>query len=88
MLPLTYVKPGDIVKIIKVNGNGNAKKHLNDLGFVNGTIGSVVSSHDGDIILNIKDSRLALTREMSDRIMIDITDEKEFLKTNTSAVNA
>ena len=62
MLPLTFVKTGDLAKVIKVNGRDNVKKHLADLGFVDGTIVNVISSHDGDIILNVKDSRLAVTR--------------------------
>lgn len=80
MLPLTYVKSGDFVKILKVNGKDDARKHLNDLGFVEGTICAVISSHSGDIILNVKDSRLAVTREMADRIMIDIVDKIDYSK--------
>ena len=72
MLPLTLVKTGDLAKVIKVNGRDNVKKHLADLGFVDGTIVNVISSHDGDIILNVKDSRLAVTREMADKIMIEL----------------
>ena len=44
MLPLSFVKNGDIVKVIKVNGQDNAKKHLKDLGFVADTIVNVISS--------------------------------------------
>jgi len=80
MLPLTFVKTGDMAKVIKVNGRDNAKKHLADLGFVDGTIVNVISSHDGDIILNVKDSRLAVTREMADKIMIELVDRKDLLK--------
>lgn len=80
MLPLTFVKTGDMAKVIKVNGRDNAKKHLADLGFVDGTIVNVISSHDGDIILNVKDSRLAVTKEMADKIMIELVDRKDLLK--------
>lgn len=80
MLPLTFVKTGDMAKVIKVNGRDNVKKHLADLGFVDGTIVNVISSHDGDIILNVKDSRLAVTREMADKIMIELVDRKDLLK--------
>ncbi|MBP3200748.1 MAG: ferrous iron transport protein A [Lachnospiraceae bacterium] len=80
MLPLTYVKSGDFVKILKVNGKDDARKHLNDLGFVEGTVCAVISSHSGDVILNVKDSRLAVTREMADRIMIDIVDKIDYSK--------
>ena len=76
MLPLTFVKTGDYAKVIKVNGKDSVKKHLSDLGFVDGTIVNVISSHDGDIILNVKDSRLAVTKEMSDKIMIELVEKK------------
>lgn len=80
MLPLTFVKTGDLAKVIKVSGKDNVKKHLADLGFVDGTIVNVISSHDGDIILNVKDSRLAVTREMADKIMIELVDRKDLIK--------
>ena len=47
---------------------------------MDGTIVNVISSHDGDIILNVKDSRLAVTREMADKIMIELVDKKDIVK--------
>ena len=82
MLPLTFVKTGDVVKIMKVSGKSDVRKHLSDLGFVEGTICSVISSLNGDIILNVKDSRLALTREMAEKIMIDMGEKKDLIKLN------
>ena len=72
MIPLKFVKSGDTVKIIKISGDGSLRQHLKDLGFVNDTVANVVTSHGGDVILNIKNTRVALTREMAGRIMIDI----------------
>ena len=86
MLPLTFVKTGDLAKVIKVSGRDNVKKHLADLGFVDGTIVNVISSHDGDIILNVKDSRLAVTKEMADRIMIDMVDKVDYMKAKQVAI--
>lgn len=83
MLPLTYVKTGDYAKVIKVGGRPDAKKHLADLGFVDGAVMNIISSHDGDIILNIKNSRLAVTKEMSEKIMIEIVTEQEAIKAST-----
>ncbi len=80
MLPLTYVKTGDMAKVLKVSGKDMVRKHLADLGFVDGAIVTVISSHDGDIILNVKDSRLAVTREMADKIMIELVDRKDLKK--------
>ena len=47
------------------------KKHLSNLGFVEGAVVNVISAHNGDLILNVKDSRLALTKEMTEKIMIE-----------------
>ena len=81
MIPMNFVKSGDVIKIIKISGDGNLRQHLRDLGFVNDTVVSVITSHNGDVILNVKNTRIALTREMSNRIMIDLVDAKELLKT-------
>ena len=86
MLPLTFVKTGEFVKIVRVSGKDEAKKHLNDLGFVEGTVCAVISSHGGDVILNVKDSRLAVTREMADRIMIDMVDKVDYMKTKQEII--
>lgn len=80
MLPLTFVKTGDVAKVIRVSGKDSLRKHLTDLGFVDGSIIDVISSHNGDIILNVKDSRLAVTKEMADKIMIELVDRKDLLK--------
>ena len=88
MLPLTYVKTGDYAKVIKVGGRPDAKKHLADLGFVDGAVMNIISSHDGDIILNIKNSRLAVTKEMSEKIMIEIVTEQEAIKANAAEQEA
>ena len=77
MLPLMYVKSGDIVRISKLIGRDDGKKHLMDLGFVDGAVAKVVSSHNGDVILNIKESRIAITKEMAEKIMIEIIDKSK-----------
>lgn len=71
MLPLSSAGSGDKVYIKKVSGKDEIKKHLSNLGFVEGTIINIISAHNGDLILNVKDSRLALTKEMTDKIMIE-----------------
>ena len=86
MLPLAFVKSGDFVKILKVKGKDDAKKHLNDLGFVEGTVCAVISSHSWDVILNVKDSRLAITKEMADRIMIDMVDKVDYMKSKQEII--
>ena len=71
MLPLSSAAAGDKVIVKKVSGKDEIKKHLFNLGFVDGTVINVISSHNGDLILNVKDSRLALTKEMTEKIMIE-----------------
>ena len=80
MLPLAIVKTGDLAKVLKVGGNTTTKKRLEELGFVVNTIVNVISSHNGDIILNVKGSRLAVTKEMAERIMIELVDREDLLK--------
>ena len=71
MLPLYSCLSGDKAKIIKILGNDNIKKHLVELGFVDGSILSVITSHKGDVIVSLKDSKIAITKELSEKIMIE-----------------
>ena len=69
-MPLTMAKPGDKVVIKKITGKDEVRQHLAELGFVvDGTI-MVVSEMAGNLILQVKDSRIALDRSMANRIMV------------------
>ena len=70
MMPLILSNPGEEVIIRKVGGNPDVKKHREDLGFVVGGNVSVVSEIGGNLIVNVKDSRIAISREMAGKIMI------------------
>ena len=70
MMPLTMADPGVDQLIKKVGGREDTRKFLENLGFVTGAHVSVVSDINGNLILNIKDSRVALSREMAAKIMI------------------
>ncbi len=71
MMPLAFAKTGEQVMIARVGGNQEMKKHLEDLGFTAGTHVHVISAGgDGNIIVNLKDSRLGITEEMAKKIMI------------------
>jgi len=70
MMPLTLARPGEVNTIKKISGRDNVRHHLEDLGFVVGEHITVISVISGDVILNIKGSRIALNREMAQRIMI------------------
>lgn len=70
MIPLTYADIGDEQVIKKIGGNPEVKKHLEDLGFVVGGTVTLISGLNGDIIINVKGARIALSREMAQRIMV------------------
>ena len=70
MMPLLLASPGEENIIRKVGGNPEMKKHLEDMGFVAGGTVTVVSTIGGNLIVNVKESRVAISREMAGRIMI------------------
>ena len=69
-MPLTLAAPGEESIIRKVGGNPEVKKHLEDLGFVAGGTATVVATLGGNIIVKIKESRIAISREMAGKIMV------------------
>lgn len=69
-MPITMASAGDTVIIRKITGNDQTRQHLAELGFtVDGEV-KVVSSIQGNLILQVKDSRIALDRTMANRILI------------------
>ena len=71
-MPILITQAGDNVTIAKITGRSDVKQRLGELGFVAGTPVSIVQSHGGDMIVRIRDSKLALTREMAARIMVEM----------------
>ncbi|MCR4629685.1 MAG: FeoA family protein [Bacillota bacterium] len=71
MMPLSFAKPGEQVMVTRVSGNAEIKKHLEDLGFVAGTPVQIIASPgSGNIIVGLKESRLAITDQMAAKIMV------------------
>ena len=70
MMPLVLAAIGEMNMIRKVGGNPEVKKHLEDLGFVAGGNVTVISAIGGNLIVNVKDSRVAISREMAGKIMV------------------
>ena len=69
-MPLPMAKAGETVTIRKITGKDEIRQHLAELGFiVEGTV-TVVSEIAGNLILQVKDSRIALDKSMANRIMI------------------
>ena len=69
-MPLTMLNIGETGKIKRIGGNEETRRFLNYLGFVVGTEVSVVSAIGGNVIVNIKDSRVAINEDMAKRIMV------------------
>ena len=69
-MPLTFAKVGETSRIVKITGKDEVRQHLANLGFVSGEQVTVVSEMAGNLILQIKDSRIALDKGMASRIMI------------------
>lgn len=70
MMPLTLAGRGEPVTIRKITGKDEIRQHLAELGFVMDATVTVVSEMGGSLIVQVKDSRIALDRNMAGRIMI------------------
>ncbi len=70
MMPLTMANKGEENTIKKVGGKEETKKFLEKLGFVVGSEVTVVSEVGGNMIVNIKDSRIALGKDMANKILV------------------
>lgn len=69
-MPLTMVNPGEENTIKKVGGKEKTKRFLENLGFVAGVTVTVVSVIDGNVIVNVKDTRIAIGKDMANKIMV------------------
>lgn len=70
MMPLTMARAGETVTIRRISGKDEVRRHLAELGFVVDNDVTVVSQLGGSLILQVKDSRIALDRTMANRIMV------------------
>ncbi len=70
MMPLTLASAGEENMIRRIGGNNETKRHLEDLGFVAGANVTIVSSIGGNLIVNVKDSRVAISKEMAGKILV------------------
>lgn len=69
-MPLSMVNTGEPMQIKKVGGKAEVKKFLENLGFVAGGVVTVISDAGGSVIVNVKDSRVAIGRDMANKIMV------------------
>ncbi len=70
MMRLTYADMGSDLIILKVGGKPEIRAHLENLGFVAGGNVKVVSSMGGNLIVNVKEARVAISKEMASKIMV------------------
>lgn len=70
MMPLTLANIGEENMIRKIGGNPEVRAHLENLGFISGGSVTVITTMGGNLIVNVKNSRVAISREMASKIMI------------------
>lgn len=70
MLPLTLANNGETFTILRLGGSAEVKKHLEALGFVAGGDVQVINTVSGNIIVNVKDTRVAISKELAAKIMV------------------
>ena len=69
-MPLTLANIGEENILRKIGGKAEVKKHLENLGFVVGGNVTVITSMGGNIIVNVKETRVAISKEMAQKIMV------------------
>lgn len=69
-MPLSMATAGMSNRIVRVGGKSEVRRHLENLGFVAGGEVTVISIISGNVIVNIKDSRVAISKEMANKIII------------------
>ena len=70
MMPLTLKSPGEDAIIQRIGGKPEVRQHLENLGFVVGGNVSVINTIGGNLIVNVKEARVAISREMAQKIMV------------------
>ena len=70
MMPLTLMSPGEDAIIQRIGGKPEVRQHLENLGFVVGGNVSVINTIGGNLIENVKEARVAISREMAQKIMV------------------
>ena len=70
MVPLIFANEGEESTVQRIGGTAEVRQHLADLGFNVGTKLIVVSSIGGNVIVKVKESRVAISREMAQKIMV------------------
>ena len=70
MMPLTLANVGEELTIQKIGGKPDVKKHLENLGFVVGGTAKLITALNGNVIVQVKETRVAISEEMARKIMV------------------
>ena len=70
MMPLTLAEVGEENMIKRIGGRQEVRAHLENLGFVVGGVVRVINTIGGNVIVNVKESRIAISKEMAKKIMV------------------
>jgi len=70
MMPLVVAPTGEELLIKRVGGNDEVRRHLSELGFVPGGYVTVVNQIGGNLIVNVKESRVAVDKQLAQKIMV------------------
>jgi ferrous iron transport protein A len=70
MMPLTFASVGEENTILRIGGKSEVRAHLENLGFVPGGTVTVISAIAGNLIVNVKESRVAISQEMAAKIFV------------------
>ena len=70
MMPLTVIDAGEERIVLRISGKPDVKKHLENLGFVAGSEVMVMNVIGGNVIVKVKEARVAISREMAQKIMV------------------
>ena len=70
MMPLVLANVGEPQIVKRIGGNPETKRHLEDLGFTVGGEVCIVTTLGGNVIVNVKEARIAISKEMAQKIMI------------------
>ena len=71
MIPITVIGTGETVKILSISGKDDVKHHLNELGVIEGDKATVIQNNNGNLILKVKEGRIALDKQLAMRIKVD-----------------
>ncbi len=69
-MPLIFAKPGEENTILRIGGSPEVRQHLENLGFCPGSVVSVITELKGNLIVKVKESRIAINDDMAKKILI------------------